>query len=90
MRDLEKHISCIEAYQHDRASEGHWIPLLFSLWDLPDDARHVWLAEQRACACMPGCPGKCYGALLPQKAPSAEAWAKRAQTYYAQRRVHDA
>jgi hypothetical protein len=90
MKDLKKRISRIEAYRRDRVSEGHWIPVLFYPWELPDDAQEVWLAEQRACACTPGCPGKRYGALLPEKAPSVEAWAERAQQYYAQRRGHHA
>lgn len=85
MKDLEKRISRIEAYRQDRAREGHWIPILFSPWDLPDDAQELWLAEQLACVCRPGCPGKRCGALLPQKAPSVEAWTQRAREYYQRR-----
>jgi hypothetical protein len=90
MKDLERRIIRIEAYQRARDTEGHWIPVLCYPWDLPDDAQEVWLAEQRACTCTPGCPGKRYGALLPAKAPSVEAWSERVQQYYARRRACDA
>lgn len=90
MKDLEKRISRIESYQRDHNSEGHWIPALFYPWDLPNDVQDVWLTERLACACTPGCPGKRYGALLPEKAPSVEAWAERVQHYCAQRRATDA
>jgi len=86
MKDPEKRISRIEAYRHTRDREGHWTPVLFYPWDLPHDAQDTWLTERLACACTPGCPGKHYGALLPEKAPSVEAWAERAQAYDAQRR----
>jgi hypothetical protein len=56
-------------------------------WDLPDGDRDRWLREELPCTCgQVGCPLLTIGALFPAKAPSAEAWAERVQTYYAQRR----
>jgi hypothetical protein len=75
----------LEALQRSRAGVRHRIPVLFYPWDLPDEARDAWLAEQLACTCRPNCPGKGYGALVPQKAPSVEAWAQRARDYYQRR-----
>jgi hypothetical protein len=88
-RTLDARLKRLEGLQRGRASARHWIPILRYPWDLPDEAQADWLAEQLACACRPGCPGKRYGALVPAKAPTVEQWAQRARDYY-QRRDRDA
>jgi hypothetical protein len=88
MRELARRISHIEATQRHKRAEGHWIPVLFSPWDLPDERRDDWLAAQLACDCSPECPGKRAGALLPEKASSPEAWAERYQQYARERTSH--
>jgi hypothetical protein len=86
MRALEKRISHLENTPRLSRAEKHWVPDLFYPWELPNDMRETWLAEQIRCDCSPACPGKRIGAILPKKAPSAEAWAAQAQAYYAKRR----
>jgi hypothetical protein len=86
MRALKERISHLENTQRLSQAEAHWIPVLFYPWELPDDRREMWLAEQIRCDCSPACSGKRVRAVLPQKAPLAEPWAARAQAYYAKRR----
>jgi hypothetical protein len=88
-RTIEARLKRLEVLHHDRIRANHWVPILRYPWDLPAEARADWLAEQLACTCRPGWPGKGYGALVPGKAPSTEQWAERARDYY-QRRDRDA
>jgi hypothetical protein len=88
-RAIETRLRRLERLRRDRDQTEHWIPILFYPWDLPYEVKDVWLAEQLACTCRPGCPGKGYSALLPAKAPTVEQWVQQAQDYY-QRRARDA
>jgi hypothetical protein len=85
MRDLEKRISYLEKTQRLSHVEEHWIPVLFYPWELPDDTRKTWLAEQIRCACSPEWSGKRVGSLLLEEAPTAEAWAERYRQYARER-----
>jgi hypothetical protein len=87
MARLDDRLRRLEHAHQGRIGAQHWIPVLFYPWDLPDEAKAAWLAEQLACTCRPGCSGKGYGALMPAKAPSPEAWAERARQY-SERRAH--
>jgi hypothetical protein len=81
----------LETYQRQCHGRPHHLSIVKDPWELPDEDRARWLQEDLPCACgQVGCPDMTIGALLPGKTPSIEAWAKRAQEYYAQRRVHDA
>jgi hypothetical protein len=77
----------LETYQRQRNGRPHHLSVVQYPWDLPDGDRDRWLREELPCVCgRVGCPLLTIGVLLPAKAPSAEAWTERAQTYYAQRR----
>ena len=58
---------------------AHFISMAFQPWEEPD--RERWLAGL-TCPCgAVGCPELRIGVLLPEKAPSAEAWYQRCQAY---------
>ena len=84
MRRLCNRLRVIEALVRHQQTNPHFISVLQYPWDLDHDAREAWIAEQLTCDCSPTCPGKRVGAILPEKALSVEAWAERAQAYYAQ------
>jgi hypothetical protein len=86
VKEIERRITRLEAYRQIRDGANHFVSVLFYPWALPDDQRDAWVAEQLACPCTPDCPGKSGGALLPEKAPSPEAWEERVRAYQAQRR----
>jgi hypothetical protein len=77
----------LEEHRRRRTGRPHHLSVMQYPWDLLDGDRDRWLEEELPCVCgRVGCPLLTIGALLPAKAPSAEAWTERAQTYYAQRR----
>jgi hypothetical protein len=81
----------LEAYQRQRRGRSHHLSVVHYPWDLPDEGRARWRREELPCACGRGhCPQMTIGLLVPATAPSVEAWAERAQQYYAQRRNRDA
>jgi hypothetical protein len=86
MRDLERRLNNLEVRQRHGQAGAHVIPILPYPWHLDAEDQEAWLAEQLACNCQPDCPGKRVGALVPEKAPSAEAWTARAHAYDTQRR----
>jgi hypothetical protein len=81
MRDLDRRLHTLEVRQHQGQAGAHFIAILQFPWDLHAEDEERWLAEQLACDCRPNCPGKRVGALLPEKAPSAEAWAERCRQW---------
>jgi hypothetical protein len=77
----------LETYQRQRNGRSHYLSVVQYPWNLPDGDRDRWLREDLLCACgQVGCPLLAIGALLPAKAPSAEAWTERVQAYYARKR----
>jgi hypothetical protein len=77
----------LEEHQRKRNGRLHPLAVVQYPWDLPEGDRDRWLGEELPCTCgQVGCPLLIIGALLPVKAPSAEAWAERAQPYYVQRK----
>jgi hypothetical protein len=86
MRVLRHRIKALEIRDQSRRLDSHFINVLIYPRHMAEDALEGWLSEQLRCTCRPDCPGKCVGTILPKKAPSAEAWAVRAQAYYAKRR----
>jgi hypothetical protein len=77
----------LEEYQRRRLPPNHFMMSVRVPWDLPDDMdQEAWLREGVLCTCGErGCPELRIGLVLPEKAPSAEVWAQRAQEYYARR-----
>jgi hypothetical protein len=62
--------------------ESHCVPVVCTLWDLGEADEARWVSEAVTCACgRRGCPELQIGALLPGKAPSADAWGARDQGY---------
>ena len=88
MSCLNSRLWRLEASQRRKAPTDHVISVLIYPRDLLHTDRERWLREEVTCACgTRGCLEMRVGALLPEKAPSAEAWAERAQQYYAPRPV---
>jgi hypothetical protein len=85
-------ITRIEAYHRRRRPPSHVLMSVKVPWDLPAGMdQETWLAEEVTCPCgQRECPERRIGLIIPAKAPSAEAWAERAQTYYAHRRIDHA
>jgi hypothetical protein len=53
--------------------KNHFVPVAFYPWHLDEAAEARWLRE-RVCPCgQRGCPELRIGAMLPEKAPSADA-----------------
>jgi hypothetical protein len=76
-------IARLEARQRQAHPDRHWTSVVRVPWDEPDQAR--WL-RQLPCACgQVGCPERRIGLLVSEKAPSADAWAERAQAYVTRR-----
>jgi hypothetical protein len=84
MRRLCNRLRVIETEVRHQQPDLHFISVLQPPWDLDHDAREAWIAEQLTCDSSLTCPGKRVGAILPEKGLSVEAWAERAQAYYAQ------
>ena len=82
----------IEEYRRCRMPPSHFVVSVHVPWDLPRGMNQdTWLQEDVLCTCgQKGCHEVRIGLVLPDKAPSPEAWAERAQAYYAQRRGHHA
>jgi hypothetical protein len=80
-------VTRIEEYQRRRLPPSHFVMSVRVPWDLPAGMdQDTWLREEVTCACgQQGCPELRIGLVLPEKAPSAEAWTDRVQTHYAQR-----
>jgi hypothetical protein len=80
-------ITRIEAYRRRRTPPSHFLMSVRVPWDLlvgMDQA--TWLVEEVTCPCgQRDCPEFRIGLVLPEKAPSAEAWADRAAAYYQRR-----
>jgi hypothetical protein len=53
--------------------DPHFINVLIYPRQMAEASLEDWFAEQLRCHCRPNCPGKRVGAVLPEKAPSAEA-----------------
>ena len=69
----------LEEYRRTRRPPSHVLSVVFQPWEEPD--RERWLAGL-TCPCgAVGCPELRIGALLPAKAPSAEAWQARVRQY---------
>jgi hypothetical protein len=83
---LHHRLKTMETHAQRLLTDLHFISVLIYPHDRAEAALENWLAERLRCTCHPDCPGKRVGAVLPKKAPSAEAWSERAQAYYAQRR----
>jgi hypothetical protein len=58
---------------------AHHLPIAYQPWDETD--RERWLAELRCPCGVSGCPELNVGCILPEKAPSPEAWAEHYQRY---------
>jgi hypothetical protein len=80
-------ITGIEAYRRRHTPPSHFLMSLQVPWDLPAGMdQETWLAEGVICPCgRRECPEFRIGLVIPEKAPSAEAWAERAQQHYQQR-----
>ena len=88
MRDQQQ-VARLEEYRRKRRPPGHCLRVVSTPGHLDGGAIDHWLREELACACgQVGCPELRIGALLPEKAPSVEAWAEHAQAYSAQRGNH--
>jgi hypothetical protein len=84
-------ITRIEAYRR-RVPPSHFLASVRVPWDLPEGmGQETWLAEEVTCPCgQRACLEFRIGLVIPEKAPTAEAWAEWVQSYYAQRRIDDA
>jgi hypothetical protein len=82
----------LEEYQRRHTPPSHFVTSVQVPWDLPADMhQETWLQAEVMCRCgQKGCPDMRIGLVLPEKAPSPEAWAERAQAYYAKRGIGDA
>ena len=82
----------IEEYRRRRMPPSHFVVSVHVPWDLPRGMNQdTWLREEVTCACgQRGCSELRIGLVLPEKAPSAEAWTARAEAYYSHRRGCDA
>jgi hypothetical protein len=67
MRELARRISHIEATQRHKRAEGHWIPVLFSPWDLPDERRDEGLRGSWPVTVRPIAQGSSSGLCCPRK-----------------------
>jgi hypothetical protein len=85
-------IQQLEEYRRKQMPPSHFVTSVRVPWYLPAGVDHeTWLQEEVMCSCSQRrCPELRIGLVVLTKAPSAEAWAERAQQYYAQWRVHDA
>jgi hypothetical protein len=65
----------IEAYQRRRMPFSHFVSIVLVPWERPVGTdQETWLREEVMCRCgRRGCSELRIGALLPEKAPSAEA-----------------
>jgi hypothetical protein len=89
MRHIERRLHNLEVRQHHGQVRSHFIAVVHTPWELDDAAVDRWLQEELRCPCgVVGCEHLRIGALLPEKAPSVEAWAERWQ--WDQRRDHGA
>jgi hypothetical protein len=80
----------LEEYRRTRLPPSHFLAIVCTPWDLDPVDEDEWL-QTLVCACgRVGCPELRIGALVPEKAPSAQAWSERVQEYYVQRRGGDA
>jgi hypothetical protein len=77
----------LEEYRRRRMPPSHFVVSVRVPWDLPRGIdQETWLQEEVLCTCgQKGCHEMRIGLVLPEKAPSSEAWAERAQAYYAKR-----
>jgi hypothetical protein len=71
----------LEAAWRKRPVQGHLVSVLRYPWDLPDGDIDAWLASVPCARGRLGCPERRIGALFPETAPSAEAWAARYQAW---------
>jgi hypothetical protein len=80
-------ITRIEAYRRRRRRPSHFQMRVRVPWDLPAGMdQETWLATEVICPCgRRDCPEFRIGLVIPAKAPSAEAWAERAQQYHQRR-----
>jgi hypothetical protein len=85
-------VTRLEGYRRRRMPPSHFVSSVYVPWELPEGMdQETWLQEEVTCACGERrCPEMCVGLVLPEKAPSPEAWAQRARDYYAQRSASDA
>ena len=75
-------VARLEEYRCKRRPPSHFMSVVCTPWHMNGGAIDHWLREEVACPCgTVGCPDLRIGALLPEKAPSVEAWAERAQQY---------
>jgi hypothetical protein len=83
-------VTRLEEYRRTRLPPSHFLSIVRTPWDLDPADEDAWL-QTLVCACgQVGCPELRIGALVPEKAPSPEAWGERVQQYYAQRSAQDA
>ena len=76
----------LEEYRRWRNGRPHHLSVCSIPGICPTGIAIVGFGEELPCACgQVGCPEMTIGILVPAKAPSVEAWAQRAQAYYAQR-----
>jgi hypothetical protein len=82
----------LEEYRRTRLPPSHFVMSVRVPWDLPAGMdQETWLQEEVLCTCGErGCPELRIGLVLPEKAPSPQAWCDRARQYYAQRSISDA
>ena len=79
-------LKSMDTHAQRRLTDPYFINVLIYPHYMAEAALENYLAERLRCTCHPDCPGKRVGAILPKKAPSAEAWPARAQAYYVKRR----
>ena len=78
---LHHRLTVMETHAQRLLPDPHFSSVLIYPHHMAEAALENWLTERLRCTCHPDCPGKRVGAVLPEKAPSVEAWAARDQHY---------
>jgi hypothetical protein len=80
MRRYEARLERLEAGY--RPPKNHCVLIVSVPWSLDETDQARWLREDVTCACgRQGCPALRISLLVPERAPSDEAWAERAAQY---------
>ncbi len=76
MKDLRGRVTRLEERRRRRVPVGHFLPVARYPWGVADGDQARWLRTLRCPCGRQGCPELRVGLLLPDKAPSPEAWAE--------------